>query len=101
MPEGLEVLNEDGTVRNSVTEFFGKILGQQDVSTGLAQVAYMAWPYPDVPASQRLVYCISNRSWVDNQNSTAWAIFSDASRNNIQYSQDMDRAAITLLFMQF
>lgn len=100
MPEGLEVLNEDGTVRNSVTTFFGKILGQQNVSSGIGE-AYMAWPYPEVPASQRAVYCISNRSWVDNQNSVAWATFTDASRNTISYSQDMDRAAITLMFMQY
>lgn len=101
MPEGLEVLNEDGTVRNSITTFFGKILGQQNVSTGLLVVATMNWPYPDVPVNQRVVYCISNRSWVDNQNSTAWALFTDATRSVIQYSQDIDRAAITLLFMQY
>jgi hypothetical protein len=101
MPEGFEVLNENGTIRNSYTSFFGKILGQQTLGTALLEVKYLAWPYPDVPSAQRAVFCVSNRTWVDNQNSTAYAVFTDATRGTIMYSQDMDRLPITVIFAQY
>lgn len=101
MPEGFEVFNEDGTVRNSNTDYFGKVLGQMDVSTPIATAQSMAWPYPDVPANQRGVYCISNRGYRDNQISLCWATFTDSTRQTIEYSQDMDRMPITLMFMQY
>lgn len=101
MPEGFEVLNEDGSIRNSYTSFFGKVLGQQSLATALSEVKYMTWPYPDVPSTQRALFCVSNMTWIDSQNSTAYAVFTDAARNTIMYSQDMDRLPITVIFVQY
>lgn len=97
MPQGFEVCNEDGSVRNSVTTFFGKILGQQE----LFGSGTLAWPYPAVPAGNRAIYCMSNLVYAENQISIAYALFTDAARTTISYSQDMDRAAITLMFFEF
>lgn len=102
MPQGLEVYNADGTIRNSVTDYFGKILGQVNASTpnqtGGAW-ATMPWPYPEIPADKRVVYCYSNGAYTDVQFSYSYAFFQDDTNTTIYYSQDCDRFPITIVFM--
>lgn len=98
MPEGFEVYNEDGSVRNTMTNFFGKVLGQANFSGFREETT---WPYPEVPAANRAIYCFSNAPFADRQICISYAVFADEAKNIIYYSQDMDKAPITIVFMQY
>lgn len=98
---GLECYNENGTIRNTVTDYFGRILGTQEVSQNRV---WVPWPYPSVPIARRVVFCTSNLSHVTNEPSLAFAYFDPIIGNgkeSIFCGIAGDRLPITLLFMEF
>lgn len=99
---GLEVLNPDGTIRNSVTDSMGRVLGTMDVSGS----GIIPWPYPNVPG-KRVVCCISNRTQGEGYFSYAYAYILEegagypADTGKIKYSVELDRLPITLVFIVY
>lgn len=93
---GFEVFNDDGSLRNGITDFLGRILGTARV-TGRGGV--MSWPYPGV-IGRRCVYAISNTPPQDNVFSYAYAKLR-ADNVTIDYGLEGDRAAMTIMFMVY
>lgn len=94
MPQGLEVYNANGSLRNGITTNLGRVLGQQTVGgTGS-----LAWPYPTI-SGNRFVHCVSQKTPGPNVISTAWAYLHP--NGNVYYGQGDDVSPIILLFMTF
>lgn len=95
---GLEVFNPNGTVRNTVTDFMGRVVGTKEVS-GYGR---MAWPYPDA-VGKRTVIMYSNRTQGDAYYSVAYAYIHESGpyAGQIEYDIGGDRLPITLVFMVY
>lgn len=95
---GLEVYNANGTIKNTITDSMGRILGTRDISGE----GTMDWPYPNV-TGKRVVAVCSNRSQGDGYFSYAYAYIHESGLLNgkISYSIGLDRLPMTLIFMVY
>lgn len=97
MPNGLQVFNADATLRNDISDNLTRVLGSTTVTAATGRIA---WPYPDIAATRRLVTTVSNRPVDANFVTTAHAYY-DAAAGNVYYDQGDDLARITILFMTY
>jgi hypothetical protein len=97
MPQGLQVFNPDATLRNDISDNLTRVLGSIKAPSTFGRVA---WPYPAIVASRRMVTTVSNVPSAPNDVTTAYAFY-DAAAGNVYYNQGDDKAPIDILFMTY